>query len=149
MNNKNIAPDKWPSTKKLDIANQMLIYKEIFEQYGLTVGSINIIPIKLNLIYENDGVSIKSVDNVVLEPKTDSESPFSSDVRVDPRNTLFGSTAATNIRSIFNYETEVKTEGKLLSVNDKMRRIFPKYTPFISNIKNPNVEWFIKDEGNT
>ena len=52
----------WHSTKKRSVGYQLGIYKNILAQYGITVGETNIIPIKIDPEYNEDGTINKLND---------------------------------------------------------------------------------------
>lgn len=58
----------WHSTKKLMTAYQLTGYRRMLEQYNIKVGSINVVPIHLDLIYtDTDKINIEQLNAITLD----------------------------------------------------------------------------------
>lgn len=141
---RNINPKTWHSTKKLTAGYQLAIYKAILNQYGIIVKTTEIIPIKIDPIYNDDGL-IESLDNAYLKKDSIKNRPFTSKqwnniTEILPIKTLMdginlSSTILTTMsKFVPNYEMETNIQRKEVSVdlylNDgKTKHIIPEEDP--------------------
>lgn len=67
--NKNINPEFWSSVKKHNISYQMAFYNAILRQYGITPSSINIVPIHIDVKYnDSNKIDATEVLNATINP---------------------------------------------------------------------------------
>lgn len=63
MNNSKLG-DYYHSTKKRTISHQMGVYRRIFDQHNVEVAKTQILPIKVDFTYAEDGITINGIDNI-------------------------------------------------------------------------------------
>lgn len=64
----NLTNNFWHSTKKLTAQYQQYFYKAILAQYGINVASTNIVPIKIDPVYNSDEL-IESLDGAYIDTR--------------------------------------------------------------------------------
>lgn len=110
--NKKISNNEWSSSKKLKIENQMLIYKAILEQYGIRVKTINIVPIVIDPVYNED--LIDDISNCYIDTK--------SKVTISTNNEKW-----KNIITILPTKTLMDNVDLVTSIKEPMSKIVPNY----------------------
>ena len=126
----------WPSTKKLGIEYQMEMYRSMLEQWGVRVGSVNIIPIKVGIQYQNkldDGrnIGFKNIDSV--------------EVKGVVSDSINGGLArrADRIRGILPVERITDGIDGIKSIEEPMRKMFPTLTLSSTLARREStVAWF-------
>lgn len=74
---RNLNPNTWHTTKKLTAGYQLAIYKAILNQYGIIVGDTEIIPIKIDPEYTEDGL-IEKLENVYIQKDSIKNRPYNT-----------------------------------------------------------------------
>lgn len=130
----------WHSTKKRSAGYQLGIYKNILAQYGITVGETNIIPIKIDPEYNEDGTINKLNDAYIDFTK----------IKVNP-NALYTET----INTILPVKTLLDDIDLINSIQEPMTKFVPNYaveTQVQRNtvtvdkyINNPRIVHYIDD----
>ena len=132
------------STKKRTIGHQLSGYKRIAQQYGITTKTVNIVPIKLDVEYEADGVSIKSINNISI----DMTGLRRGDYTNVPGTGADGSQYKT-MRQIFPIDVNYNGVDRIQSTFSKLDKIFGE--KFVSEKMTPmavkkNAAWYKSDK---
>ena len=135
--NEVIAKDStWSSTKKLGIEYQMEMYRAMLEQWGVKVGSVNIVPIKIGIEYEktlDDGKNIgfKYINSVGSRNIISDSIKGGMERRTD------------SVRGVFPVERVTDGIDGIKSIEEPMRQMFPTLT-LSSTLarKESTVAWF-------
>lgn len=106
-----IPNDQWKSSKKLATKYQLAFYAAMLKQYGIEVIDTNIVPVKLDLTYNDEinKIGIKSVDGAAITPvKSNVEGTLSGRERnliqqVLKHNTVTTSDEVTKLSDIYSH----------------------------------------------
>jgi len=109
-NNKLIPDDEWKTTKKEGVRYQLAFYANILKQYGINVIDTNIVPVKLDLQYEDSKhkAIIKEVEAITLTPQKNGVDGTLSGKQNDlargtlKRNTFTTSEELTRVSEIYS-----------------------------------------------
>lgn len=123
----NIDPTTWHSTKKLTAGYQLAIYKAILNQYGITVGNTEIVPVKIDPEYTEDGL-IEKLDNIYIQKDSIKNRPYSTKnwhniTSILPVKTLMDGIDLTTIiqepmsKFVPNYEVETEIQRNEVTVD--------------------------------
>ena len=117
----------WHSTKVRNATYQQAFYNVMLEQWGVNVASCNIVPIKLDLTYENAEAkaTIKSIDKISIEKVIDS---------------MPGTTAGAEYSNVANILPTVSAVVE----SETMRRIKELHSEYFPSIVR-NEERFSRD----
>lgn len=110
---RNIDSTTWHSTKKLTAGYQLAIYKAILNQYGITVGNTEIVPIKIDPEYTEDGL-IEKLDSVYIQKDSIKNRPYNS-------------TNWHNITSILPIKTLMDNVDLVKTIQEPMSKFVPNY----------------------
>lgn len=128
----NINPTTWHSTKKLTAGYQLAIYKAILNQYGITVGNTEIIPIKIDPEYTEDGL-IEKLDNVYIQKDSIKNRPYNT-------------TNWHNITAILPVKTLMDGVDLTATIQEPMSKFVPNYEVETDIQRNEvTVDLYIKD----
>ena len=127
-----IKSDEWSSAKKLSCTAQTATYASILRQYGIKVGSCNIIPIQTSLNTDSNS-KFTNVSNVVLD-----------EIQYNLPQSLIGR-QASNIRRILPSASETKL-GEIQKVNELIGKLYPSVSKF-KQIKRTErqVDFYLKN----
>lgn len=109
----NINPLTWHSTKKLTAGYQLAIYKAILNQYGITVGNTEIIPIKIDPEYTEDGL-IEKLENAYIQKDAIKNRPYNTNVW-------------HNVTSILPVKTLMDGVDLMSTIQEPMSKFVPNY----------------------
>lgn len=121
MNNAvNKQNNTWHSTKKLSTSYQLTFYKTILEQYGIKTADINVVPIQLDLSYEDDNLTVKKLNDVIFEE---------IQIVKNPRGTELGGKIYENVRKIIPVRTNEDTNIDVIDdIAQPFSVLFPDVT---------------------
>lgn len=127
-----IKSDEWSSAKKLSCTAQTATYASILRQYGIKVGSCNIIPIRTSLNTDSNS-KFTNVSDVVLD-----------EIQYNLPQSLIGR-QASNIRRILPSTSETKL-GEIQKVNELIGKLYPSVSKF-KQIKRTErqVDFYLKN----
>lgn len=125
---RNIDPTTWHSTKKLTAAYQLAIYKAILNQYGITVGNTEIVPIKIDPEYTEDGL-IEKIDSVYIQKDSIKNRPYNTNnwhniTTILPIKTLMDGIDLTQTiqepmsKFVPNYEVETEIQRNEVTIDN-------------------------------
>lgn len=103
----------WHSTKKLAAGYQLAMYKAILNQYGITVKSTGIIPVKLDIEY-NEDETIKELETAYMDKTHNINKPYSAN-------------SWTNVSMIIPTETLMDDIDLVQSIQEPMTKFVPNY----------------------
>lgn len=109
----NINPLTWHSTKKLTAGYQLAIYKAILNQYGITVGNTEIVPIKIDPEYTEDGL-IEKLENAYIQKDAIKNRPYKTNVW-------------HNVTSILPVKTLMDGVDLMSTIQEPMSKFVPNY----------------------
>ena len=104
----------WDSTKKLMAANQLAFYAGILEQYGIKVASAGLIPIKIDINYNEDGIGIEGINDVTWNQR---------ETMIDVPGTVNGR-YHDHVRNLLGWELKLNNDT-MANVNEQMNKLFP------------------------
>ncbi len=108
----------WHSTKKLETMYQLTFYQEMLKQYGINISTVNVVPIKTSYEYEDNGITIKSLETVDLD--------FNK-IETNMKGTKPGSSVLNNVRSVIKDTTgETINTTMVLKGMEKYAKMFPE-----------------------
>lgn len=136
---------KWHSVKKRMNAFQLCMYGNILRQYNINVGESSIIPIKLDIAYNEDdsieNISSLYIDTDFLRNRVNSQGQFSN---------LYRSVDKRIVDSIIPTRTLLDNVDLVSSIQEPMSKIAPNYelTTQVQR-KTVTVEKYRKDNNIT
>lgn len=118
--NKIIQDEKlWVSSKKLAASYQTEMYRNMVEQYDIPVIDTNILPVKLNLKYENENnpYEITGVESIKVK--------FHAGEYIKDPGKLNAGNVAQTVSTYFNKSKEI-TSDDILKIGKAIDSFFPK-----------------------
>lgn len=132
MQNSKFRSNEFHSTKKQTASYQLAFYRSILKQYGVQVGTCSIIPVKMDLNYDDQkisGINNATINISFLDSRIDENGIFRSTFRSNHRNVA---------EEIFPVASMLDSIDLIESIHEPMSKFVPNYE-LTSQVQNKEV----------